>query len=122
MWPPLASRQRERRLERLGAEIQGGHVALEMVDRREWEAPRPGECLGRGDADEERADEAWALRDGDPIDVVERHLRVVECRPHDRGHELEVPARRDLGDDASESRMQIGLRGDDGREHVAFRR
>ena len=37
----------------------------------------------------------------------------------DRDDELEVPPRRDLGDDAAEARVQLGLRGDDVGEDLA---
>ena len=45
-------------------------VALEVVDRDERLAVRPGERLGEVDADEQRAREARAVGDRDGVDVA----------------------------------------------------
>ena len=103
----------ERRLERVGLEVERRDVPVQVVDRRERKPPRPRERLRRGDADEQRADEARAARDADEVDVVERRVRLAERLPDDRQHELEVPPRRDLRHDAAEARVELGLRGDD---------
>ena len=110
-----AARQQaqERRLDRVGPEEEGRDVAVQVVDRRQRQAARPGERLRRGDADEERADKARALRDRDRVDVVERRPRFAERLAHDRDDELEMSPRRDLGHDAAIARVQLGLRGDD---------
>ena len=63
--PAAREQARERRVERVGREVQRRDVAAEVVDRDEREAPRPGERLRSGQPDEQRADEAWALRDAD---------------------------------------------------------
>ena len=109
----------KRRLDRVGLEVERGDVAVQMVDRRERQAARPGERLRRRDPDEQRADETRALRDRDGVDVVERRARLAERLAHDRGDELEVAPRRDLGDDAAVARVQVGLRGDDVRADLA---
>ena len=94
-------------------------MALEVVDRDERQAPRPRERLRGRDPDEQRADETRALRDGDPLDALERSSRFGERLADDGRHELEVAARRDLGHDAAVARVQVGLRGDDRREHAS---
>ena len=112
----------ERRLERVRLEVQRGDVTLQVVDRDERQAARPGERLRRGEADEQRADEAGAARDGDAVDVVEAARPPRRAPPQHRDDELEVPPRRDLGHDPAEARVQVGLRGDDVRADLARRR
>jgi hypothetical protein len=88
-------------------------MPVQVVDRDERKAARPRERLCSGKADEQRADEPRALRDCDPVDVVERCARLRERFAHDGRDELEMPARRDLRHDAAEARVQVGLRCDD---------
>ena len=113
MWPPLASRQRNGGSSEVGCEVEGGDVPVEVVDRHEREPPRPGERLGRGKADEERPDQARTARDGDRVDVVQARAPPGERLAENGSDQLEVSARRDLGDDAAVARVQVGLRGDD---------
>jgi hypothetical protein len=80
-------------------------VAVQMVDRDERQPPRPGQGLCGRDPDEQRADETRSLRDGDPVDVVERGSRVFERTPHGGEQQLEMMARRDLRDDAAVARV-----------------
>jgi hypothetical protein len=87
-----------------------------MVDRDQRQPERPGQRLRRGEAHEQRADQPRALGDCDPLDVLELRARLVERLPDDRGHELQVPARCDLGHDAAVLRVEVSLRGDDVRE------
>ena len=110
---------REGRLERVGCEIERGDVAPEMVDRDERDAARPCEGLCGREPDEQRADEARALRDADAPDVAELRRRVLECRADHRRDELEVPPRCDLRDDPAVPRVEVGLRRDDRRQHDA---
>ncbi len=84
-----------------------------MVDGRERQPTRPRERLRRRDSNEQRADEAWALRDCDAIEVVECHTGFGECFAHDRRDELEMTPRGDLGNNAAERCVQLGLRRDD---------
>ncbi len=95
---------------------------MQMVDRGERQPVRPRERLRGGDADEQRADEPRAARDADELEPVERCVRVGERLADDGHHELEMPPRRDLGHDAAEARVQVGLRGDDVREDLAVTR
>ena len=122
----------ERRLERVGLQVVGGDVAVQVVDRHERESAGGGERLRGRDADEQRADQPRALRHGDLLDVVERGAGAVERVVDDRVDELEVVARGDLRDDAAEARVhalggddvgeQIALIGDDGGARVVARR
>jgi hypothetical protein len=115
---PAACEQAEKgRLERLRLEIQRGHVAVQVVDGDERQPAAPGKRFRGREPDEQRADQARALRDRDRVDVVERMLaeRLLDHR-HDQ---LEVPAGGDLGDDASEACMQVRLRRDDVRDDAA---
>ena len=54
----------EGRVERDRLQPQAGDVAGEVVDHHQRLAGRVGERLGRGDADQQRADQARALGDG----------------------------------------------------------
>jgi hypothetical protein len=111
----------ERRLEGLGLQIERGNVAVEMVDRDERPTARPGDRLRRGEAHEQRADEAGPLRHGDTVDVLERAIGPSQRLSDDGKNELEVVSRGDLGNDASEPCVELGLRGDDGGEHRTAR-
>ena len=91
----------ERRLDRVRLQVVGGHVAVQVVDRRQREPARGGEGLGGGDADEQRADQARALGDGDQLDVVERGARAGERVVDDGVDQLQVMARGDLGHHAA---------------------
>jgi len=82
---------------------------VQVIDGHERQASRPCERLRGRHADEERADQPRPGRDGDGVDVVERRARLVQRLLDDRGDELEVPARRDLRDDAAVPRVQLCL-------------
>ena len=112
----------ERRLERIRLEVERGDVAVEVVDRDERQPARPGDGLRGGKADEERADQARALRHGDAVDVLERRVRLGERLADHRRHELEVPPRGDLGHDAAVAGVQLRLRGDDARKDLSVLR
>ena len=105
----------ERRLDRVGREVERGDVPVQVVDRHEGQAARPGERLRRREADEQRPDEPRPPRHRDRLDVVQGRVRTIERLADDRRHELEVPPRGDLGDDAAEAGVQVGLGGDDER-------
>jgi hypothetical protein len=107
----------ERRLERLGREEARRDVALEVIDGREWQPAGGGDALRGAEADQQRADQARPLRRGDELDVVEPRAGFGERRIDDGVDELEVVARRDLGDDAAEAVVNA-LR----RDHVRERR
>src|SRR6188768_4278957 len=94
-------------------------MAPEMIDGDEWDAARPREGLRGREPDEQRADEARALRDADASDVAELCRRVVERRADHRRDELEVPPRCDLRHNAAVARVEVGLRRDDRRQHDA---
>ena len=102
----------EGRLERLGLEEVGGDVALQVVDRDQRQPPRRGDRLGGADPDQQRADQARAGGHRDRLDLVERGAGLGQRRLDHRHRQLEVVARGDLGDDAAEVRVRLGLRGD----------
>src|SRR6185436_7637089 len=52
----------ERRLDRVGQQVIRGDVALQVVDGRQRQPARGGEALGGRDTDQQRADQARALR------------------------------------------------------------
>ena len=89
----------ERRLERVRLEVERGDVSVQVVDRHERQAARPGERLRGGEPDEERADQARALRDRDGLDVVERRAspRSSASRIDRRARARGAGARRPRG-------------------------
>ena len=90
--PAAREQAGERRLDGVRLQVERGDVAVQVVDRDERQPARKGERLRCRKADEERADQPGTRRDGDAIDVVERHTghgkRLVE---HGR-EELQVVA------------------------------
>ena len=108
---------RERRLERVRLEVERRDVRAEVVDGDEVETSRPGDRLGGGETDEQRADQPGALRHRDPGDVVEPRLTIVESRSEHGADELQVPSRGDLRHHAAVAGVELRLRGDDRREH-----
>src|SRR4029077_996451 len=98
---------------RVGFEEHSVNVALEVVHGDERFAERQGQHFAVGDADEERADQAWALRDGDRVEVGERDLRLFECFAYYRHDLAEVLAGGEFWDHAAVLAVDADLRGDD---------
>ncbi len=109
----------ERRRERERGEPQCRDVAEQVIDRDERQAARIRERLARREPDEQRPDQPGSLRHRDRVDRIERRTRVGERRLEHRHDELEVAPRGDLGHDAAEAGVEIGLRGADARAHLA---
>ena len=113
VWPPLASRHRN------GGSSGSSPRKREATCACRWSTGTSGSRLPhatrlrRAQADEQRAGEPRPARDRDPLDAVEALPGFGERLVDRRDDELEVPARRDLGDDAAEPRVQLGLGGDD---------
>ena len=91
----------EGRIERWVGEVGGCDVAFEVVNGDQWEPPRVGESLGRREADEERAYETGAYRDGDALYLVEAGAGVVERLLYDTVDAFEVGAGGHLRYDAT---------------------
>ena len=115
---PAGEQAQERRLERIRLEIERGDVPVQMVDGRERQPSRPRDRLRGCNADEEGPDQARAGRHADQLDVLEAGACKAESLADHGRDELEMAARGDLGHDSAVPRMQIGLRGDDVREHA----
>ena len=79
--PARGQQARERRLQRERREPQRRDVAEQVVDRHERQAAPVGQRLGRREPDEQRADQARALRHRDGVDVGERRLRPRRAPP-----------------------------------------
>jgi hypothetical protein len=87
-------------------------VAGEVMDRHERNAVRPGDRLGEGHADEQRAHETRPLRDRDRAEVRPRHGSLRERALHDAANVAQVLAGGQLGDDASPLAVDGVLRSD----------
>ena len=75
--------------------------------------------LGHGAPDQEAADQPRPLGDREAVELGQPEAGDLERAPHDRPHDLEVPARRQLGDDAAIRGVDVVLGGHDAREHLA---
>ena len=71
------------------------------------------------DADEQRARQAGAVHGRDRIDLGERRPGLDQRLLDDVVDQLDVRTARDLGNDAAEARVKIGLARDDRRPHDA---
>ena len=60
----------ERWLDGLGLEEERCHMPVQVVDGNEWEPQCPGERLRRREADQQRADQPRAARDGHSTDAA----------------------------------------------------
>ena len=111
--PAARNQAQERRLERTVAGVIAAEqevrrdVALEVIDRRERQLAGGGERLRRGQADEQRADQARALRRRDQLDLLEADAGVAQRARDDHVDQLEVVARGDLRHDAAEARVRL---------------
>ena len=102
----------ERRLERRSPRKFAATWPCRWSTGGERQPPRGGQRLAGRDADEQRADQARALGDGDRLDVVQRRPGLGQ-RVVDHGvDELEVVARGDLRHDAAVAVVHA-LGGDD---------
>jgi len=111
--------RKEGRFDGVRLEVEGGHMALEVVDRHERQAARERQRLRGREAHQERADQAGPLGHGHRLEVVEPDARVGQRTFHGRHDQLQVPARGHLGHDTAVRRVQGGLRGNDVREDGA---
>ena len=86
MWPPDASSARNGGSKRIRLEVEGGDVAVQVVDGTSGSRRRERQRLRGGEADEERADQPRPLGDGHRVDVVQGDTGVGEGAL-DRGHD-----------------------------------
>ena len=77
--PAAREQARERRLERIGLEVERGDVSLQVVDGNEWQ-PRPQAIAFAAEIPTRSAPTSPALRHGDSLDPVERDVRLLERR------------------------------------------
>jgi len=111
--PATCQQAEERRLDSVGLEVERADVPLEVIDGNEWQLLRPRESLRGGEADEQGPDQARPLCHRDGVELVQPDTGFAQGLADDRQHQLEMAPRRDLWDDATEARMQLGLRRDD---------
>jgi hypothetical protein len=81
-----------------------------MMDGNQGTLEGRGERFREGHTDEERPDESGSLRDGDRIEITQRHIRRVEGRADDSTDVADVLPRRELGNDPTPLLMQGDLR------------
>ena len=65
-------------------------MGLDVVDADEGQARAEGEALGDAEADQQGADEARAVGDGDRVDGVEAEASLLEARVEDGEGLVEV--------------------------------
>ena len=106
-------------------ELAGVQVAFQVVDGDQRDVQRHRQGLGRRQADDQGTDQPRAGRDGDRVQVAERHAGPVQGLVDHRQDLADVCPRGDLGHDAAVSLMQADLRGHDARtdpRHADVRR
>jgi len=89
---------------------RGQRMRLEMVDGDEWFLRYERQGLGRGDADQQAADQAWTRGDRDRVDIGELQLRSGKGPGDDLIERLDMVARRNLGHHPAIGRVQRDLR------------
>ena len=96
-------------------------MGLDVVNGQQRFSPGEAIGLGGGGADQEAADEAGAVGDGDAIElgggVVD--VRKVESFLDDGGERFKVGPGGDFRDHAAEFGVEVDLRGDDVRADLA---
>ena len=96
----------------------GQDVSLEMVHHNQRNVQRNRERLGEGSADEQRAEQAGAAREGYGRKVFSLHSGARQRLAHDRNDVQFMGARRQFRHHSPE-RLVHRLAGDDVREQVA---
>jgi len=94
-------------------------VPFEVIYRNERLVQSLGERFRVGDADEQCADEAGALRDADRVDVLEREVGFAESFADYRDDLPEMFARSEFWHDAAVLAVNIDLRSDDAGQDFA---
>ena len=84
-----------------------------MIDADQRFIPRQGERLARGDADQQRSDQARAVDDADRAQILSAHVRQRQRFINQRRDTFAMRARRHFGHHAAEGPMQIELAGHD---------
>jgi len=99
----------------------GVEVGLDVVDGDEGFLPGEGKGFGGGGADEEAADEAGAVGDGDGVEFAGGGLNAcgIKSLIDDGVEAFEVGAGGDFGDDAAEFGVEVDLGRDDVGEDFA---
>ncbi len=110
---PTADQQRQAGL-RQGAvlELVDRDVRGQVVDAVDRLPETEGQCLGGGDPDQQRADQARAAGDRDRVDVVGPDAGGLAGPLDGRHHGLEVGTAGHLGHDPSEPRVLLDAAGD----------
>ena len=93
-------------------------MGLEAIDREQGLAlgQRDGFC--RGQADDDAANQSRTCRRSNPIERLERNLRLAHRFGDDAIKRFDVGAGGDLGDDAAEAGVEVALAGHDRRPEV----
>ena len=111
----------EGRLEGMVAEVERSHVTVQVVDRDERQRRPHASALAALSPTRSAPASPGPLVTATSLDAVEGLAGLGERFGDRRDDELEVPARGDLGDDAAEARVQLGLGGDDVGEDATVR-
>jgi hypothetical protein len=103
----------KRRLERIGLQEVGSDVAVKMVDRDQRFAVCGRHRLRGTQPDQQGANQAGALGDGDRLDLGELDSRLLEGSADDCVEQLKMMSGSDLGHDAPIALVELSLGGDD---------
>jgi hypothetical protein len=117
----VASRDQQRHqggLDRRVLEERRVEVGLEVVDGDEGDVPHQGQCLGAGQADQQRAHQTWSVGGGHCADVRPFDARLHQRLRHHRGQQLDVGPAGDLRNHSTEAGMEVDLAGNHRGAHV----
>ena len=94
-------------------------MALEMIDADQRLFQRHGERFAVGDADQKRADQARAARDGNGVESRQSDLRSLKSFAHNRHDLPQMLARGKLRNHAAIFAVNINLRRNDAGKNAA---
>ena len=90
-------------------EPRGERMAFQVIDRDQWLVVGKRDGLGRGQADDDAADQARPGGSGDAVQRLEPHLRFGHGLGDDDIERLDMGARRNLRHHAAECGVLIDL-------------
>jgi hypothetical protein len=108
---PAGHHQRDEGIpERRGFQTGGGDVALQVIHGDQGKPATVGDRFGNRHADQQRPDQAGPRRHGDRREIGQRHPGIRQSTLDHRRDDLDVPTRRQLGDDPTVRGVHLDLR------------
>jgi hypothetical protein len=99
-------------------EVSGIGVSFDMIDRKEWKAPGPGQRFGRGEANQNRPCQTRTVTHGDGVECSKIRVGFSKCVVDATGDDFSVSPTCDFGNHTTESGVEIDLGGAPLSEHL----